>query len=74
MIVAKIHLNQTNESSKQKLSIVGIDSPTSVSDITEDEDIYILKEFKQGKDTFYILVTDSRIKVISEDVENVVFS
>ena len=56
------------------MSIVGIDSPPSISDITEEEDIFILKEFKHNKDTFYILVTDKKIKVLSEDLDNVIFS
>jgi hypothetical protein len=54
--------------------LVGVDSPPSVSDIAEDEDILILKEYKTEAGSYYVLVTDRRIKVITEDLSTAVFS
>lgn len=54
--------------------MVGVDSPPSVSDITEDEDILILKEYKTEAGSYYVLVTDRRIKVITEDLSTTVYS
>jgi hypothetical protein len=47
------------------LSITGLDSPPSVADITEDEEIYILQEITVSGKVMYVLVTEYRVKVLS---------
>ena len=74
MIVAKLVLKKPLGEGRPELSLEGVDSPPSVSDIQEDEEILILKEHKTETETFYVLVTDRRIRVIREDLASALYT
>ena len=73
MIVAKLQLKKSHGDGQPELCLDGVDSPPSISDIPEDEGILVLKEHRAGALSFYVLVTDQRIRVITEDLGTVVY-